>query len=71
VELALMPIGDVFTMGIDGAVHAAEMVDPARVAPLHYDTFPPIEVDMAEFKTAMTEAGFETLVIDFDDTVEV
>ncbi len=71
VELAMMPIGDVFTMGIDGAVRAAEMINPARVMPLHYDTFGPIEVDMSEFRAAMSDAGFETLVMDFDASAEV
>jgi L-ascorbate metabolism protein UlaG (beta-lactamase superfamily) len=71
VELAMMPIGDVFTMGIDGAVMAAEMINPARVMPLHYDTFGPIEVDMSEFRAAMSDAGFETMVMDFDASVEL
>ena len=39
--------------------------------PLHYDTFGPIEVDMSEFRAAMSDAGFETLVMDFDASAEV
>ena len=64
VDLMLAPIGNVFTMGIYGARHAAELVDPERVAPLHYDTFSPIEVDLDTFRSAFEEAGYEPVVFD-------
>jgi len=67
VDLMLAPIGNVFTMGIYGARHAAELVDPDRVAPLHYDTFPPIEVDLDTFRSAFEEAGYEPVVFDVGD----
>lgn len=60
VELMLAPIGNVFTMGIYGALHSADMVNPSRVAPLHYDTFPPIETDLDAFEQAFAEAGYDT-----------
>jgi len=64
VDLMLAPIGNVFTMGIYGALHAAEMVDPFRAAPLHYDTFPPIETDLDTFRSAFEEAGYEPVVFE-------
>lgn len=66
VDLMLAPIGNVFTMDINGALHAAEMVQPDRTAPLHYDTFPPIEVDLDDFRGAFSEAGLDTVVFDVD-----
>lgn len=66
VDLMLAPIGNVFTMDINGALHAAEMVEPERTAPLHYDTFPPIEVNLDDFRGAFSEAGFDTVVLDVD-----
>lgn len=71
VDLALMPIGNVFTMGIDGAVDAADMIEPREVVPLHYDTFPPIEVDMEDFVETLEAAGFTPRPVDFDATIEV
>lgn len=71
VDLMLAPIGNVFTMGIDGALMSAEMVQPGQFAPLHYDTFPPLEVDLDEFNDVFTEAGFSPVVIDFDGTLEM
>ncbi|RKX27156.1 MAG: metal-dependent hydrolase [Candidatus Zixiibacteriota bacterium] len=49
IDLAFLPIGDNFTMGIDDAVKAVEFLRPARVVPIHYDTFPVIEADPNEF----------------------
>jgi L-ascorbate metabolism protein UlaG (beta-lactamase superfamily) len=58
-------------MGIEGAVHAAEMVEPTSVIPLHYDTFPFIEVDLDDVRAAIEDAGFNAEVIDFGATVEL
>lgn len=49
IDLALLPIGDNFTMGIDDAVKAVEFLKPKRAVPCHYNTFPPIECDPQEF----------------------
>ncbi|MEX0599687.1 MAG: metal-dependent hydrolase [Rhodothermales bacterium] len=60
VDLALMPVGDCFTMGSRGAVRAAEMIRPALSVPLHFDTFPYIEIDLGEWERLMDDAGFKT-----------
>ncbi|MEQ8847962.1 metal-dependent hydrolase [Botrimarina sp.] len=44
-DLAVLPIGDLFTMGPADAVEATKLLAPAKVAPCHYNTFPPIEQD--------------------------
>ena len=49
VDLALLPIGDNFTMGPDDAVLAAQFVQAKRVIPIHYNTFPPIKQDAQAF----------------------
>ena len=45
VEIAILPIGDLFTMGPVDAVKAVQLIRPKRVAPAHYNTWPPIEQD--------------------------
>jgi len=50
-DLALVPIGDHFTMGPDDALEAVRLLAPRRVVPIHYDTFPPIRQDAAAFAT--------------------
>ncbi len=64
VDLMLAPVGNVFTMGIHGALHAAEMVEPNRVAPLHYDTFPPLETDLDVFREEFSDAGYNPTVFE-------
>jgi L-ascorbate metabolism protein UlaG (beta-lactamase superfamily) len=45
IELAVVPIGDLYTMGPDDAVLATKFINPKRVAPCHYNTWPPIDQD--------------------------
>lgn len=49
VDLALLPIGDNFTMGPEDAIKAAQFVQAKRVIPIHYNTFPPIQQNAAAF----------------------
>jgi L-ascorbate metabolism protein UlaG (beta-lactamase superfamily) len=46
-DLAVLPIGDVFTMGPEDSVDAVKMLTPKRVAPCHYDTWPEIKQNTA------------------------
>lgn len=48
-DVALLPIGDYFTMGIADAVQAVELLEPKAVIPMHYNTFPVIQADPEEF----------------------
>jgi L-ascorbate metabolism protein UlaG (beta-lactamase superfamily) len=41
-ELAMLPIGDFYTMGPREAALACRMLDVKRVIPLHFGTFPPL-----------------------------
>ena len=50
VDVALVPIGGHYTMDRIDAVTAVEFVAPKTVIPVHYDTFPPIETDVQQFK---------------------
>ena len=44
-RFAALCIGDNFTMGIDDAIKAAQYVRCSEVLGLHYNTFPPIQID--------------------------
>lgn len=48
--ISILPIGGYYTMGIDEAVMATKWLGSPRVIPMHYNTFPTIEVDPEEFK---------------------
>jgi L-ascorbate metabolism protein UlaG (beta-lactamase superfamily) len=44
-DVAVLPIGDLFTMGPDDAVEAVKLLKPKRVICSHYNTWPPIAQD--------------------------
>jgi L-ascorbate metabolism protein UlaG (beta-lactamase superfamily) len=45
IDLAVLPIGDLFTMGPEDSLEAVRLIQPQRVAPAHYNTWPPIAQD--------------------------
>ncbi len=47
IDLAVLPIGDNFTMGPDDALRAVKMIEPKHVIPAHYNTWPLIAQDAA------------------------
>lgn len=49
-SVAMLPIGDRFTMGPELASRAAELVGAKVAIPIHYNTWPPIEQDPAAFR---------------------
>jgi L-ascorbate metabolism protein UlaG (beta-lactamase superfamily) len=44
-DLAVLPIGDQFTMGPEDSVEAVKFLNPKKAAPCHYNTWPPIAQD--------------------------
>lgn len=63
-DIALLPIGGHFTMGIREAVKAVELIKPKVAIPMHYNTFPVIEVNPYEFKRLVEErTGVKVVVL--------
>ena len=52
-DVAVVPIGDHYTMGPKDALRAVKFLRPTTVVPCHYDTFPPIRQDDAAFAAAV------------------
>ena len=48
-DVAILPIGDNFTMGPDDALKAVKLLEPRVVIPIHYDTFEVIQQDPYAF----------------------
>jgi L-ascorbate metabolism protein UlaG (beta-lactamase superfamily) len=71
VDYMLVPIGDNFTMGIDDAVKAVELVNPKNVIPMHYNTFPVIKGDPEGFKSRIEKAGKICRVLKFGEEIEL
>ena len=49
IDVALLPIGDNYTMGPDDALRAVQLLNPRLVVPMHYDTFDVIQQDARAF----------------------
>jgi L-ascorbate metabolism protein UlaG (beta-lactamase superfamily) len=45
IDLAILPIGDNFTMGPDDSLRAIKLIEPKKVMPIHYNTWPIIAQD--------------------------
>jgi len=54
-QIACIPIGDRFTMGPNLAAKAAEMIKPKLAIPIHYNTWPPIAQNPADFNPSGVE----------------
>jgi L-ascorbate metabolism protein UlaG (beta-lactamase superfamily) len=57
VDLAVLPIGDNYTMGPDEAVLAAQFVQAKHVLPVHYNTWPVIAADAEAFAAKLRRAA--------------
>jgi L-ascorbate metabolism protein UlaG (beta-lactamase superfamily) len=64
IELAVLPIGDNYTMGPDDAVRAVKMIQPRKVLPIHYDTWPVIAQDAKAWAAKVkAETSAEAIVL--------
>lgn len=69
VDVALLPIGDNFTMGPDDAARAADMIKPRVVIPIHFDTWPLIAQDPDRFRS-LVEPRAEVVVLNAGEAWE-
>ncbi|MDW7710559.1 MAG: metal-dependent hydrolase [Deferrisomatales bacterium] len=63
IDLALLPIGDNFTMGPEDAAQAVELLHPRFVVPMHYATFDVLEQDATGFVEMARGLGAEVVVL--------
>jgi L-ascorbate metabolism protein UlaG (beta-lactamase superfamily) len=58
-------------MGIRDAVKAVELASPGVAIPMHYNTFPVIEVDPNEFRKQVEAIGKKAIVMNFGQEIEL
>lgn len=56
-DLALLPIGDNYTMGPEDALDALDLLHPRMAVPMHYQTWPVIAQDAAAWAAAAARRG--------------
>ena len=65
IDLAILPIGDNYTMGPDDALRAVKLIQPRKVVPIHFNTWELIAQDAAAWaKRVRQEAGVEAIVLE-------
>jgi L-ascorbate metabolism protein UlaG (beta-lactamase superfamily) len=71
-DLAVLPIGDLYTMGPDDAIDAVNLLKPKRVAPCHYNTWPPIAQDAAAWADRVrSHSSAEPIVLEPGGKIQI
>jgi L-ascorbate metabolism protein UlaG (beta-lactamase superfamily) len=70
-DLAILPIGDNFTMGIDDAILASDFVECDKILGVHYDTFSPIEINHTEAKKKFYDADKDLMLLEIGESIEL
>ena len=70
-DLAILPIGDNFTMGIDDAIMAADFVECDKILGYHFDTFGYIEIDHKNAKRKFFENDKDLMLLEIGESLEL
>lgn len=68
-DLAFLPIGDNFTMGIENAILASSFINCPNIIGMHYDTFPSIKIDQKEALDKFQRAGKKLTLFRIGETI--
>lgn len=70
-DFAFLPIGDHFTMGVTDALKAAKFVNTKKVIGMHYNTFPPIEINTEHAVETFKREDIMLHLLNIEDTIEL
>lgn len=70
-DLAILPIGDNFTMGVEDAIIASDFVECDKVLGCHYDTFGYIEIDHEKAKRKFFDEGKDLMLLEIGESLEL
>lgn len=70
-DLAVLPIGDNFTMGIQDAIIASDFIQCDKVLGYHFDTFGYIEINHEEAKRMFFDKNKDLMLLDIGESVEL
>lgn len=70
-DLALLPIGDNYTMGPEDALVAAEWLGAKLVVPMHYNTFPLIKQNAELFVEQLAQKGIKGTILQVEQSMEL
>lgn len=70
-DFAVLPIGDILTMGIEDAIEAARLVNVKKVMGVHYDTFGFIKIDKAAAISEFEKGGIKLYLPEIGESIEI
>jgi L-ascorbate metabolism protein UlaG (beta-lactamase superfamily) len=71
-DVAVLPIGDLFTMGPEDALEAVKLLKPKRVVPSHYNTWPPIAQNVEAWaERVRRETDADAIVLQPGETLTI
>jgi L-ascorbate metabolism protein UlaG (beta-lactamase superfamily) len=70
-KFAVLPIGGNFTMDVQDAIKAAEFIKCNTIVGVHYNTFPPIEIDTAAAVKAFEKSGKKLHLLNIGDSIDL
>jgi L-ascorbate metabolism protein UlaG (beta-lactamase superfamily) len=70
-DLAILPIGDNFTMDIEDAILASDFVACDKILGYHYDTFGYIEIDHKQAIQKFFDKGKDLMLLNIGESIEL
>ncbi|MCL8005893.1 metal-dependent hydrolase [Gelidibacter japonicus] len=70
-DLAILPIGDNFTMGVDEAIIASDFLQCDKIMGYHFDTFGYIEIDHEEAKRKFFDKNKDLMLLGIGEGIEL
>ncbi len=70
-DLAILPVGDNFTMDVDDAIFASDFVQCDKVLGYHFDTFGYIEINHEEAKRKFFDKGKDLMLLEIGQSIEL
>jgi L-ascorbate metabolism protein UlaG (beta-lactamase superfamily) len=70
-DLAILPVGDNFTMGIDEAIKASKFLSCNKVLGVHFDTFGYIKIDHKEAYEKFAKAKKELTLLPIGGNIKI
>jgi len=70
-DLAILPIGDNFTMGIESAIIASDFVECDKILGYHFDTFGYIKIDHKRAVSKFSNHDKELILLDIEGSIKL
>ncbi|MBW7867393.1 MAG: metal-dependent hydrolase [Brumimicrobium sp.] len=70
-DLAILPMGSVFTMDVEEAVVASEWIECNSIMGVHYDTMPLIAIDHDSSKQKFAEKGKKLTLLNIGESIQM